>query len=287
MVTSPTDSPVSTKKKTFALNHWSWKYLSVSAQKLIRDDAVDDEAHVYILTELRRYIDNHKHLRSHSHMGAEWKAAVTKIHPYAPNGKIDKATVETLVSAYKQEEKDISLELTDTSDYLVELLAKEDRGSLIEKMLQEKKVISTPFIINKNKAFQFNIEVDFIRHEVRCSTNITISKGKAQAQTSTLLKMLDQSGVGASDFILIKALYTRKKSVKDDITLRQLLDERDIPGEQYSVVDKSFGDEIKVFEIQTRDLLGRDFIGPQNFIVKIEKIAQRFLQQVMSSTIKT
>ena len=286
MVTSPTDSPVSTKKKSFTLNHWSWKYLSVTAQKLIRTDAVDDEDHVYILSELRRYIDNHKHLRSHNHMGAEWKAAVTKIHPYDPNAKIDKATIDTLISAYKQEEKDISLELTDTSDYLVELLAKEDRGSLIEKMLQEKKVISTSFIINKNKAFQFNIEVDFIRHEVRCTTNIIISKGKAQSQTSTLLKVLDQSGVGASDYIFIKAIYLRKKSVNDEITLRQLLDERDA-GDQYSVVDKSFGDEIKVFEIQTRDLLGRDFIGPQSFIVKIEKIAQRFLQQVMSSTIKT
>lgn len=285
MVTSPLDSPVSTKKRSFNLNHWSWKYLSVTAQKLIRDDAVEDDDHVYILQELRRYTDNHKNLRSHNHMGPEWKSIVSKIHSYEPNGKIDQNSLDTLTSSYKQEEKDISLELTDTSDYCVELLAKEDRGALIGKMLQDKKVISTPFIVNKNKSYQFSMDVDFIRHEVRCYTNIVIDKGKAQAQTTTLLKLLDHAGIGASDYIFVKAMYIRKKSVSEEITLRHLLDERD-NNEPYSVIDKSLGDEIKTFEIKTKDLLGRDFIGPQNFIVKIEKIAQTFLQQVMSSLIK-
>jgi hypothetical protein len=282
MVTSPIDSPVSTNKRSFTLNHWSWKYLSVVAKKLIRDDAVEDEDHIFILHELRRYIDNHKNLRSHNHMGAGWKPAVTKIHSYEPNGKIDKETLATIVTSFKQEEKDISLELTDNSDYLVELLANEDRSPLIENMLQEKKVVSTPFIINKNKANLFHLEVDFIRHEVRCNTSFTIDKGKAQAQTSALLKMLDKSGVGASDHIFIKAVYIRKKSVPEEITLRQLLDERE-KNEPYSIIDKAFGDEIKVFEIKTKDLLGRDFVGPQGFILKVEEITLRFLQQVMSS----
>ena len=47
------------------------------------------------------------------------------------------------------------------------------------------------------------------------------------------------------------------------------------------------GDEIKVFEIKTKDLLGRDFTSPKNFIQKIEQVSVRFLQQVMTSIIKT
>ncbi len=286
MVTSPTDSPVSTKKRSFSLNHWSWKYLSVTAQKLIRDNNVADEDHIYILHELRRYIDNHKNIRSHNHMGSEWKSAVSKIQSYEPNGKVDKNTLNSLVESFKQEEKDISLELTDTSDFLVELFANEDRSPTIAKMLQEKKVITTTFIINNDRSNLFQLEVDFIRHEIRCSTNITISKGKAQAQTTELLRILDQAGVGASDHIFIKAIYIRKKSVHEEITLRMLLDERS-DSEPYSILDKTLGDEIKVFEIKTKDLLGRDFTSPKNFIQKTENISSRFLQQVMTSIIKT
>ena len=80
-------------------------------------------------------------------MGKNWKEAVTKIHAYGSKDKIDAPTVNSLVAAYKQEEKDISLELTDTSNYLVELVAKEDRASVIEKMLQEKKVVSTSYVM--------------------------------------------------------------------------------------------------------------------------------------------
>jgi len=149
-----------------------------------------------------------------------------------------------------------------------------------EQMLDEKKVITTPFIINNDKAKLFFLDTDFIRREVRCYTNVTIDNGKAQAQTSALLKVL--SGVGTSDDIYIKALYIRKKFVDKEVTLRQLLDER-ANNEPYSIVDKALGDEIKVFEIKTKDLLGRDFQSPKNFIMKIENSAYRFIDQVMES----
>jgi len=50
--------------------------------------------------------------------------------------------------------------------------------------------------------------------------------------------------------------------------------------EMYSVVDKSLGDEVKFFEVKTKDLLGRDFKSTKNFIVKLEGIASRFLTQI-------
>jgi hypothetical protein len=102
MVTSPKDSPVSTKKKV-NLFHWSWSYLKVMASKLVREESIADEDHIYLLTELRRYMDNHKNLKSYNHMGKDWKEAVTKIHAYNHDQKIDNITLEILSSSYKQD----------------------------------------------------------------------------------------------------------------------------------------------------------------------------------------
>ncbi len=285
MVTSPLNSPVTTTKRSFQLYHWSWKYLSVIAGNLIRKNAVSDDDHRFILSELRRYIDSHKNLTSHNHMGAKWNDAVTKIHAYEPDQKIDKETLKTLVSSIRQEEKDISLQLTDISAYDVDLDTKEDRSPLIEKMLLESKVVSIPLIINKNKIYSFKIDVDFIRQEVRCTTTVVINNGKSQAQTTSLLKLLNNNEIAVSDSIFIKAIYPRNKSVINEFTLKHLLDQKETQ-EPYSILDKDIGDQVKCFEIKTKDLLGRSFSSPKNFIVKIENIARLFLEQVMSSLVK-
>lgn len=284
MVTSPMQSPIATKKKA-NLFHWSWMYLKVVASKLVRGDVVIDEDHVYILKELRRYMDAHRNLRGFNNMGSTWKEAAKRVRNFDSAQKVDKATLACLAGSYKQEEKDISLQLMDKTSYQVEIDSKEDRSVIIEKMLDSSKVISTPFIINKNKLNRFCIETDFIRQEVRCLTTFVVETGKAQAQTTALLKILDQRGVGTSDDIWVKAIYIRNKFINNDISLRQLLDEKE-RGEPYSILDKSLGNEVKRFEVKTRDLLGRDFSSPKNFIVRIERISFRFIQQVMSSLIR-
>ncbi|ORU90711.1 MAG: hypothetical protein A6F71_07080 [Cycloclasticus sp. symbiont of Poecilosclerida sp. M] len=284
MVTSPTDSPITTRKSRFNLNHWSWKYISVTAKKLVRDNAVKDEDHIFLLNELRRYLDNHKNVLSHNSMGQHWAEAAKKIHSLKAKDKIDTATLKPVVTAYKQEEKDISLELTDTSGCHVELVAKGDRTSLIEKMLQESKAVTTNYILNRDKTAQFQVVTDFIRHEVRCTTTYSNTGGKAKAQTTALLKILDQTGIAASDYIYIKALYPRNKSVLQEVTLTTLLNEKE-RREPYSIIDKELGAKIKSFEITTKDLLGKKFVSPSGFIEKIEKASKRFLEQVMASII--
>lgn len=283
MVTTPMDSPVSTSKRSFNLFHWSWKYLLVMASKLVKDHKVVDEDHVFILNELQRYLRAHKNIQSFNNMGGtDWREAVKKIQHYETSQKIDKPTLEILVNSLKQEEKDISLELTENASFYIDLCAKSDRENEIEQMLLNKKVVTSTYMINQNKLCVFNVEVDFIRQTITCATRQKISNGKAQAQTSNLLKALDKNGLGASDHILIKAYYIRNKSPNDGITVRQLLDER-TQSDPYSIVDKTLGDEIKEFEIITRDALGRDFQSPTNFVSKIESLALRFVQQVMSS----
>jgi hypothetical protein len=84
---------------------------------------------------------------------------------------------------------------------------------------------------------------------------------------------------GYTDNILVNAFYIRNRSNHSDTSLATLLEEKH-QSEMYSVVDKSLGDEVKFFEVKTKDLLGRDFKSTKNFIVKLEDIASRFLTQI-------
>ena len=134
-------------------------------------------------------------------------------------------------------------------------------------------------MLEKDKHNTFFIDVDFIRQEVRCYTNIVISTGKSQAQTTKLIKMFEDDS-GYTDDILVNAFYIRNRSNHSDTSLAALLEQKH-QSESYSVVDKTLGDEVKFFEVKTKDLLGRDFKSTKNFIVKLEDIANRFLTQVV------
>ncbi len=278
LVSCPQESPIKIKKRSFNLYHWSWVYLKVTGSRLINTDRIEDEDHIYILKELRRYFDAHKNLNNFVNMGKEWKDSVNKLRSYAPEQKIEKELLDNIVNSYKQEEKDISLQLTDKSTYHVQVISKENRAEEIEKMLQSKKIIISQFMLNKEKRNSFFIEVDFIRQRITCSTSITIDKGKAQAQTSTLIKKFED--IGASTHIIINAFYSRKKSKNNNISLSQLIEEK-AQSEFYSILDRDMGDEVKTFEIKTEDSLGKDFQSVKNFIIKLENTAYRFLSQVM------
>jgi len=144
--------------------------------------------------------------------------------------------------------------------------------------MQSKKVITSQFMLEKDRHNTFFIDVDFIRQEVRCYTHISISTGKSQAQTTKLIKMFEEDS-GYTDSILVNAYYIRNRGLKNDVPLSVLINEK-AQAEHYSVLDKSFGDEVKFFEVKTKDLLGRDFKSTKNFIIKLESVAYRFLTQV-------
>jgi len=279
LVTCPLDSPIKLRKRSFNLYHWSWAFLKVSALRLVRADILGDTDHIFILQELRKFIDGHKKLSNYVNMGKEWKDSVAKVHSNSVEQKVDPETLEHIVGSYIQEEKDISLQLTAKSGIHIELLTKTDRKEEVTKMLQSKKVITSQFMLDKDKHNNFFIDVDFIRQEVRCYTHIAISTGKAQAQTTKLIKMFE-SDSGYTDDIIVNAFYIRNRSNHSDTSLATLLEEKH-QSEPYSVVDKSLGNEVKFFEVKTKDLLGRDFKSAKNFIIKLEDIANRFLTQVV------
>lgn len=278
LVTTPNDSPVQTDKRSFNLYHWSWAYIKVMALKLIRADKIKDEDHVFILSELRRYLDTHKCVFNFESMGKEWKDASHKVHLLESGQKIDANTLESVTTAYSQEEKDVSLQLTDRSGILVELEAKKDRKEAISGMLLNNRVVTSSFYLNGDRKQRFSVDVDFIRLSATCYTEVTINQGQAQGQTTKLLKMLEGSA-GYTDNIFIKGLYLRNKCVDENISLQQLIEERN-RNEQYSIINKEYGKAFKCFQVMTFDRIGAKFNNPKQFIIKLEDIAFRFLNQV-------
>jgi len=278
LTTSPLDTPIETKKaRNFNLYHWSWTYLKVMSTRLLRSEVVKDEDHVYILTELRRYFDEHKNISNYTNMGSEWKESVQKIHEADVSKKIDKDILKSVVDSYKQEEKDISLQLTDYTPFYIQVLVKnnEDREASISLQLQNNKTISTTYFINNDKKRTFNVEVDFIRKSICCKTTVVIEGGKAKAQTTALLKKLDNAGV--NEDIMVEAVYIRNRSI-EACSLSTLFEEK--TKSEYSIMNKDFGDEIRYFNIFIKRELGREFQAPRNFIDHLEGLGEVFLLHV-------
>lgn len=279
LVSTPNDSPVKLKgRNSCKLYHWSWQYLKVTAQFLNRTNAVKDEDHVYILEELYRYFNDHKNITNFTNMGKNWSEASIAIHDLSPEQKVKASLVDEVLTPYIQEEKDVALQLTAGTAHYVQLLTKGDRFEELSFSLQKSKTLVSSYIVDNDKSNSFDIEIDFIRQSVCCSTTVVVDKGKAQAQTTALLKMFESES-GYTDSIYIDAYYPRNKKMESQ-TLAYLFKQKE-EGSSYSILNKSFGDEVKKFTIRTKDLLGKDFKATKNFITQLELIAERFLTQVV------
>lgn len=279
LVTSPKDSHIKTSKRAFKLYHWSWTYLKITALRLANIIGCDDEDHQYILQELGRYFDNHTNINDFDNMGQDWKDSVDKIRNYSPKQKINQKLLNNIVNSYKQEEKDISLQLTGNTKFYVELYTKKkNRTKEIEKMLQSSKTIQTDFIIDGNKDNLFSIKVDFIRQTITCYTYITINKGKHVGQTSTLIKMFED--IGATEHMIVKAIYKYNKYLDKNTSLDDLIKEKKL-SKHYSILNNEFGDHVKYFEIKTE--VPQDFKSVKKFIGVLEHNAKRFLEQIMAN----
>ncbi len=278
LVSDVTDSIVTTKKANKFKNifHWSWTYLSVEAKRLLLNNCVDDIDHIFILSELRKYFDKNQNIKNFNSMDGNWKDVTKEILEQGYNGKISQDTVNKVIYSYKQEEKDISFQLTDKTGYNVKFrVSKMDRDDELSKMIQEeKKLISTYFIKGYEKQF-FTLELDLISRTLKCSTKISFNDGKAQAQTSKLLTAIKDPAI--SDDIKIKAFYLRKKQT-NYIPLTTLLEEQG--KKTYSTLNKDYGDTIKEFEIMIVDDLGGDMYKNKIIVQKMETLTEVFLTKV-------
>lgn len=282
LVPNPSQSPNKINKKKFNLFHWSWIYLRVVGNVLIKNDRIEDVDHIFILSELQRYFKSHKKLFHYVDMGGkEWNKSVTHLRQYEYQDKKDCGIISFIAKSYAQEEKDISLHLTDSSNLKIELITRDNRIERIEKQLHKNSKIISKYMINKNRKNKFSVEINFPKQEVICSTEVRIENGKAVAKTSSLIKMLEVDS-GITDKIRIEAYYPRNKKVDRVISLAQLSNEKS-NGMPYSVINKNYGPDIDYFKVKTVDNLGRDFKHPKKFIIALEAATLQFLQQIMEN----
>ena len=105
LVTNPRQSPNRITKRKFNLFHWSWVYLRVVASTLIKNDKVQDEDHVFILSELQRFFKAHKNLFHFVDMGKSWKENVNRFLHYEEKDKKNNEIIKDIAKSYSQEEK--------------------------------------------------------------------------------------------------------------------------------------------------------------------------------------
>ncbi|MCK5538324.1 MAG: hypothetical protein KAI79_15970 [Bacteroidales bacterium] len=277
LVSGPTSNPTNFKprqsKKFDKLFHWSWVYLSITADRLLRDKAIQGNDRIYVLSEFIRYLNGHGGVKVFESMGSKtWEDATIQ---FRDDKKVDEA-INTIVKAYTQEEKNIALKLTDANKSYVKLKkGKKPRVEELKEMLQKSKIINSTFFINGNKSRTFTIDIDFALRKVAIRTQYEIKIGKSKSQITKLLKMLDGA---AEDYkILIEAMYSHDKSHNNIKSLADLLKEQE--DGVYSIVTDTHQPFMR-FEITMKDDLGTEFHKPEKVVTKLESLADAFFKNV-------
>ena len=275
LVSTPYETPVvRLTKKKFNLYHWSWISLSVTAGRLLKSGTIDDDDHVYILSELRRYFNTHIGIKSYEGMEKDWKEVTVEFSDKSSKGNKD--IIEKIINSYKQKEKDICLQLTDGTGHYVQLKTNvKTREDLMKLSLEKNKIISSTFFINENPNKTFTLNIDFIARKITCYSRCTIEHGKSKAQTSRLINLFSND-ISNEDDIFIGAIYPRRSSLNSSYkSLGELLIEKEEGN--YSILNKDHGDVVKEFEIKMVDDLGVDFHKPQVIVRRLESLTKVYL----------
>ncbi len=122
--------------------------------------------------------------------------------------------------------------------------------------------------------------MDFVRRRIRCITSVKITKGKARAQTTSLVNMLSNEG-GISEQIVIEAKFPRKK-ITSTAKLSELIKQKK---KTYTLLDDDLGDTIKCFDVIFDKNLNSKFNNKIQFIIHLEKYSLEFFNQVMQEII--
>ena len=278
LVSRPDSSPTDikfrkTKKKPFGLFHWSWVYLSITAGRLVENKTITDDDRIYILNEFKRYLDKHPKVKRYDDMGYKkiWKKATTQL---LHNENMDEA-IKNIAKLYKQEERNICLQLTDATNLYIKLeISDTPRLEELEGMLKKNNIINSTFFIDGDKLKTFTLDVNFKTGTVTIRTQHKIEKGLSKAQITALIKKLNDD-VTEKNNIFIEAIYRKDKLHKNKRTLANLINEDG----HYSIV-KDIHKPIKRFEITMRDDLGDDLYDETKILNRLENLVKVFFKRV-------
>ncbi|TGN40719.1 hypothetical protein E5Q11_08625 [Marinobacter confluentis] len=276
----PTHHPVKLSKnatKSVSLFHWSWAFIRTQCQLLLKNDGVEDEDQVFILSEILRYLESDRSGISHfDQMNAEWKDVVNKVKSNATLAKTSDE-VQNTIAAWHQEQRDLCLIMSRLTGSDVSLKLKNDhRLDAAKRVKDDADAFCKAPTLNCalhiiNAAADLEITADLQRRMIYCSMRLTAPKDKqsTKARVNWLLRQLKKTAPGG---FFIRAT----RPGKAETTYQALKDLRDSPELLESDTSNTAATTLEiVFEV---DLAGK-FSGRKVFVEELEKAVPHFYQE--------
>tara|TARA_R100000935_G_C2826305_1_gene162494 strand:+ start:411 stop:1769 length:1359 start_codon:yes stop_codon:yes gene_type:complete len=276
----PTHHPVKLPKnatKSVALFHWSWAFIRTQCQLLLKNDGVEDEDQVFILSEILRYLESDRSGISHfDQMNAEWKDVVNKVKSNAPLAKTSDE-VQNTIAAWHQEQRDLCLIMSRLTGSDVSLKLKNDHRLDPSMRLKDDadafcKTSALHCALNIiNSAADLEVTADLQRRMIYCSMRLTAPRDKqsTKARVNWLLRQLKKTEPAG---FFIRA----NRPGKAETTYQTLKDLRDSPELLESGTSNSAATTLEVvYEV---DLAGK-FSGRKVFVEELEKAVPHFYHE--------
>lgn len=276
----PTHHPIRLSKnatKSVALYHWSWAFIRTQCQLLLKNDGIEDEDQVFILSEILRYLQSDKSGINHfDQMNSEWKDVVNKVKSNATLTKTSDE-IQNTIAAWHQEQRDLCLIMSRLTGSDVSLKLKNDHRLDPAKRLKDDadtfcKTPSLQCSLNIiHAAADLEVIADLQRRMIYCSMRLTAPKDKqsTKARVNWLLRQLKKTEP--------KGFFVRAtRPGKAETTYQTLKDLRDAPELLDSDTSNSAATTFEVvYEV---DLAGK-FSGRKVFIEELEKAVPHFYQE--------
>lgn len=276
----PTHHPVKLPKnatKSVALFHCSWAFIRTQCQLLLKNDGVEDEDQVFILSEILRYLESDRSGISHfDQMNAEWKDVVNKVKSNAPLAKTSDE-VQNTIAAWHQEQRDLCLIMSRLTGSDVSLKLKNDHRLDASMRLKDDadafcKAPALHCALNIiNAAADLEVTADLQRRMIYCSMRLTTPRDKqsTKARVNWLLRQLKKTEPAG---FFIRA----NRPGKAETTYQMLKDLRDSPELLESGTSNSAATTLEVvYEV---DLAGK-FSGRKVFVEELEKAVPHFYHE--------
>jgi len=256
--------------------HWSWKYIETIGTLLINRDEISDSDHLYILSEMMRFLE-HKSagVQSFDQMPAEWTTVLDLVHS---GGRLNarSSDVQRVVGGWYQEVRDLCLILCRRLEENVEIRvsrthAKESGTRLKHdcEKFSETQTLTAEFSI-PNAASPLNLVADFAKRSISASMKVAAPADKktTKARLNWLLRQLRSS---IPDNLYVRLIWPGR-GANTQHSLKSLLEDQAIAEVPGKVVTS--------FEVlYVRDLAGQ-FGRRKSFIVELEKAVPEFYAQV-------
>lgn len=200
----PTHHPVKVAKsatKSVDLFHWSWAFIRTQCQLLLKNDGVEDEDQVFILSELLRYFESDRAgISNFDQMNKEWKDVVNKVKSNTPLSK-SSDEVQNTVSAWHQEQRDLCLIMARLTGSEITLKLKNQHRLDPAKRVKDdsdtfcKDQALTCALSIPNAAADLEITADIQRRMIHSSMKLAAPRDKksSKARVNWLLRQLKKT----------------------------------------------------------------------------------------------